>query len=376
MKLAVKCKLLPNQQQHQELLNVMKVFNLACDWVSEKANEHKIYNKVNLHKIVYYEIKQRFNLSSQLAVRVIGKVTDCYKNRKQKGKILKFNELGSIDYDSRNLTIKKDNTLSIMILGKRTGLPYRTRKSLEGLDLSCQSELSYDKVKGKFYVTFFSETSEEPTKNTNEFLGVDLGIVNLATCSDGENVSGDKVETYRQKITEHKSKLQSKGSRSAKRKLKKISKKESRFKKNTNHCISKRLVQKAKTLGVGIKLEDLNFKKQVPQKGWTKEWKDNNAKRGKWAFGQLRQMIDYKAKLAGVPVLYINPAYTSQMCSKCGHTHEDNRLTQSEFVCFSCGYSVNADYNAAVNISRADVFQTSNPKRAEVNQPIVATRKS
>ena len=365
MKLAVKCKLLPNEKQHQELLNVMKVFNSACDWVSQKAVETKTFNKVNLHKIVYYEIKQRFNLSSQLAVRVIGKVTDCYKNWKQKSKVLSFNELGSIDYDSRNLTIKKDNELSIMILGKRTQLPFRTRKSLEELDLSCQSELSYDKVKGKFYVTFFSETSEEPTKNCKDFLGVDLGIVNLATCSDGEVVSGERVENYRKKITSHKSRLQSKGSRSAKRRLKKISKKEGRFKKNTNHVISKRLVQKAKALKVGLKLEDLNFKKQVPQKGWTKEWKDNNAKRGKWAFSQLRAMIDYKAKLLGVPVLYINPAYTSQKCSKCGHTHEDNRKTQSEFKCISCGYSENADLNAAKNISRA-----------EINQPIVATRKS
>ena len=72
MKLAIKCKLLPDNKQHQELLDVMKTFNLACDWVSQKAVETKTYNKVNLHKIVYYEIKQRFNLSSELAVRVIG----------------------------------------------------------------------------------------------------------------------------------------------------------------------------------------------------------------------------------------------------------------------------------------------------------------
>lgn len=364
MKLAIKCKILPNEKQHQELLNVMKTFNLACDWVSQKAFETKIYNKVNLHKIVYYEVKQRFNLSSQLAVRVIGKVTDCYKNWKQKDKILNFRELGSVDYDSRILTIKKDEHISIMGMGKRIQLPYRCRKSLDNFDLSCQSELTYDGVKNKFYVTFFAETSEEVPIQTNEFIGVDLGIVNLAVCSDGEVISGEKVESYRKKITEIKAKLQAKGSKSAKRHLKKISKKETNFKKDINHCISKKLVQKAKTLGVGLKLEDLHFKKQVPQKGWTKEWKDSNARRGKWAFGQLRQFIDYKSKLAGVPVLYINPAYTSQKCSTCGHIHEDNRKTQESFNCISCGYEANADYNASINISRA-----------EINQPIVANRK-
>lgn len=370
MKLAIKCKLLPNEPQHQELLDVMKTFNFACDWVSQKAFDSKTYNKVNLHKIVYYEIKQRFNLSSQLAVRVIGKVTDCYKNWKQKDKVLSFRELGAIDYDSRILTIKKDG-ISLMVMGKRVKLQYRCKTPLDKFDLSCQSELTYDKVKNKFYITFFAETSEGVPSNTNEFLGVDLGIVNLATTSDGENFSGEKVETYRKRITELKARLQSKGTKSAKRHLKKLSKKENSFKKDVNHCISKKLVTKAKALGVGLKLEDLQFKNKKPVMKFNKELRDKNAVRAKWAFGQLRNFISYKAKLSGVPVLLVNPAYTSQKCSKCGHTCKENRRSQSEFVCVQCGYSINADYNAAINISRSELC--SNLDRAEINQPIVAT---
>ena len=248
MKLAIKCKILPDKVQHQELLNVMKTFNLACDWVSEQAHSSKTFNKIKLHKLVYYEIKQRFNLSSQLAVRVIGKVIDCYKNWKQQIKVLSFRELGSIDYDTRILTIKKDG-ISLMVMGKRINLPYRCKKPLESFDLSCQSELGYDKVKNKFYVTFFSDTSEQVPINAKDFLGVDLGIVNIATTSDGEIFTGEKVESYRKRITELKSKLQAKGTPSAKRHLKKISKKETSYKKDVNHCISKKLVQKAKTLG-------------------------------------------------------------------------------------------------------------------------------
>ena len=124
------------------------------------------------------------------------------------------------------------------------------------------------------------------------------------------------------------------------------------------------MVEKANALKVGIKLEDLNFNKKVKSKGYTKKWKDNNARLGKWAFFQLRSFIDYKAKLLGVPVIYINPAYTSQMCSKCGHCHEDNRLSQSEFKCLFCKHENHADLNAAINISRASI-----------NKPIVDNRK-
>jgi IS605 OrfB family transposase len=360
MKLAVKVKLLTKDNEKDQLFQVMKSFNRAANYVAKVAFEKKTFGQVNLHKLVYYEIKQKYNLSSQLAVRTIGKVVDVYKNKKQRVKVIEFNELGSIDYDTRNLSIKNKEIISITTLGKRIKLPYRCHKPLETFELCCQSELSYDKVKDKFFITFYKIENEQANYDTEKFLGVDLGIVNLATCSDGEVISGDKVESYRKKITGLKVRLQSKGTKSAKKHLKKISKKETSYKKDVNHCISKKLVQKAKTLGVGLKLEDLNFKKQVPQKGWTKEWKDNNAKRGKWAFGQLRMFIDYKAKLSGVPVLYINPAYTSQKCSNCGHTCEENRLTQESFVCISCGYFANADYNASVNISRADI-----------NQPIV-----
>jgi len=83
-----------------------------------------------------------------------------------------------------------------------------------------------------------------------------------------------------------------------------------------------------------------------------------------WAFGQLRGFITYKAKIHGIPVLFVNPAYTSQACSQCNHSEEENRLTQELFRCKRCGYSANADYNASVNISRAAVIR-----------PIVGTSK-
>jgi transposase len=64
-------------------------------------------------------------------------------------------------------------------------------------------------------------------------------------------------------------------------------------------------------------------------------------------------MIQYKAERAGIKVNVVNPKYSSQRCSSCGHINEDNRETQSKFVCKDCGFETNADHNASKNISIA-----------------------
>ena len=110
-----------------------------------------------------------------------------------------------------------------------------------------------------------------------------------------------------------------------------------------------------------IALEDLtHIRSQVTVR------KAQRGRLGKWAFGQLRQFIDYKAQLNGVPTFVVDPKYTSKQCSCCGHIDKKNRKTQSEFVCVACGHTENADINAAKNIA----------SRAVVNQPIVSLKKS
>src|SRR5208283_3922686 len=141
-----------------------------------------------------------------------------------------------------------------------------------------------------------------------------------------------------------KSNLQACGTKSAKRHLRKLSGKERRFKKNTNHVISKFIVSYAARHLMGIGLEDLySFKVTV-----RKEQRD---KFGKWAFNELGQFITYKAAIAGVPVVKINPRNTSRTCSKCGHCEKANRKTQDQFECISCEFKINADLNAAINIA-------------------------
>jgi putative transposase len=222
-----------------------------------------------------------------------------------------------------------------------------------------QADLIYDNKKKTFYLCVVVEAPEDTLYNEEGCLSVDIGIANIATTSDGQMFSGDKADNVRARYTRYKAALKSKGTKSAKRHLKKTSGKERRFKTNLNHCIAKTLVGMANGTERVIALEDL---KHIGSRVTVR--RAQRERLGKWAFGQLRQFITYKAQLNGVPVAVVDARNTSKQCSRCAHIDKENRKTQAEFVCVSCGHAENADINAARNIaSRAT---------AVVNQPIVS----
>jgi IS605 OrfB family transposase len=136
--------------------------------------------------------------------------------------------------------------------------------------------------------------------------------------------------------------------------LKKRRRKEHRFATDVNHQISRRIVERAKGTGRGIAMEDLTGIRERATVG-----KSQRRSHHSWAFNQLRQFVTYKALLAGVKLVLVDPRYTSQGCSRCGHVSKKNRPTRDDFKCIQCGFPAPADYNAALNIR----------SRAAVNQP-------
>ncbi len=212
--------------------------------------------------------------------------------------------------------------------------------------------------KREFYLNVSYEVLEEPQYATNDHIGVDLGRNNIASTSDGEFFCGDACEATKMKYVGLRRKYQSVGTKSAHKHRSKTDRRGSDLKKNANHKISKELVSQSKGTGRGIALEGLSH---IPRLRTAA--KDHNDAGSKWAFRQLRSLIEYKAKLSGVPVILVNPAYTSQKCSVCGFVHEENRLSQSSFVCQRCSHSEHADTNASKNIR--------DMARAAVNQPMV-----
>ena len=136
------------------------------------------------------------------------------------------------------------------------------------------------------------------------------------------------------------------GTKGAKKKLRRLSGKEARFRRHENHCISKTIVQTAKDTGRGIAVEDLKgIRGRITARGG-----DARNRLSGWSFHQLVGFLSYKAQDAGIPIVQVDPRNTSKTCSVCGHCEKANRKSQSEFLCKHCGFSANADWNAARNI--------------------------
>ena len=206
--------------------------------------------------------------------------------------------------------------------------------------------------KGKFWLHVVVDVSEPAIiPCTDEVIGVDLGLSRPAVTSKRQFLGNRCWKEVDRRYFRLKRKLQSNGSKSAKRHLKKLSRKQSRFHRDCAHVLSKRIVQNALP-GSTVVLENLKDIRDHTEMGRGKKKKNVANKRNlhSWTFAQLNRFIVYKAQERGTTVVKIDPRHTSQTCSRCGYQHRSNRRSQSLFLCRTCGYCLNADLNAALNI--------------------------
>src|SRR3989449_3344719 len=352
MKQTMLLKLAPSPEQSNALLETVHAFNEACKTIADVAFAEQLANKFELQKLVYADIRKQYGLSSQLTIRAISKVVDSYKRDKSIKPA--FRREGAVTYDERVMAFKGLTEVSLLTLQGRILIPFRIGGYQQArLDsMKGQADLLYRN--GAWYLVVTLDVPTPTPDESTDTLGVDLGIVNIATDSTGETFSGAQVEKTRQRMHALRQRLQKRGTKSAKRHLKKLSGKEARFRKNTNHVISKRIVQKAKANNQAIALEELRHIRQRTERTVRHS---QRARHSSWSFWQLRFFLSYKAALAGVPLHLVDPAYTSRTCSECGHCAKENRQSQASFCCQACGHCDNADINAAINISRADVMQ-------------------
>ena len=198
--------------------------------------------------------------------------------------------------------------------------------------------------KGKYFLLQTVEVPEDNIKDVEEFLGIDFGINNIAMTSEEINYSSENLNRVRDKYFKVRKSVQSKGTRGSKKLLKRLKGREQRFATITNHTISKRIVEQAKVNHKGIAIEDLTYIRER-----TKVRKSQRRRHHSWAFAQLRSFIEYKAKLAGIPFVVVDPQYTSQICNVCKHIGNRNG---EHFECPNCGNVDHADVNAAKNIAQ------------------------
>jgi putative transposase len=366
MKLTLQLKLLPTPKQHTALLQTMHAFNAAASHAARVAFQAGVFAQASIHVRCYRELRDRFGLSSQMAVRAIGKAVEVFKRDRTTCPV--FSPEGAMTYDERLMGWKGPAHVSLLTLAGRHvfAMVYGEYQAGYMERLSGQVDLVYRD--GQWYLYATIDLPDTTPLEPADFLGVDLGVVNLAATSDGTTHSGADVETCRTRYARRRQRLQraahlsqmdGKRPKNIRRALKRTARREAAFRRDVNHGISKTLVAAAKDTGRGIALEELTgirdrARFRQPQR----------ARMAGWAFAQLRCFVDYKAQRCGVPVVLVDPKHTSQQCSACGHVAKGNRQTQARFSCQQCGYHTNADFNAALNIR----------SRALVKAPLVAGR--
>ena len=355
-------KLVVTLEQADALKRTIQAANAVCGSISAWAWENQTFGQYPLHKAQYAVQRGESGLTAQVVVRAIGKVADAYKLDKRTQRT--FQPTGAIAFDDRILTWYTDKgQVSVWSVNGRLKLPFVCGEYQRGLLAFRQGEADLAFVDGEFYLLATISIPDPPLIITEGVLGVDLGIVQLATDSEGRSYSGEAIKACRRRNRAHRSGLQKTGTKRAKRSLKKMSRKASRFCRHVNHVISKQLVQSALSSRKALVLETLTGI-QERANGFSREMK---WQMGNWAFDQLKQFVVYKAKMAGIAVYFVDARNTSRTCSCCGYCDKTNRKSQSQFLCLQCGFQANADYNASCNIARKGL-----ETRASVRRPIVA----
>lgn len=356
MKLTLQIQLLPDKEQAQKMLSTMERFNEASTWLAAQAFDLQSANKIKLQQLYYYKLREKFSLSAQMAAICIRHVGGTYSRDKSTRPV--FRKHAAMPYDSRIMSFKGIDRVSLLTLEGRVIVPFVMGKyQQERFSLAKGQADLVRRKDGKWFLLVTADVPEKTPVSNTDFIGVDLGVINIATDSDGDvftNAETEKVRLHYRKtrrslqIKAAKQKRLGKRPKNIKKTLKSLSGRERRFKANINHCISKSIVEKAIGTHRGIAVEELTGIRDRTRFG-----KGQRDKHSKWAFAELRGFIEYKAQLAGVPVVSVNPAYTSQTCPECKHISKGNRLIRGVFLCRSCGHFDHADTVGAKNIACA-----------------------
>ena len=374
----IKIKLLIGKTSEFEELT--QRFSAVCNYVSNWIFTHNCeLNQAVINKCLYYKIRDKFKIKAQLTQSAIRTTVAKYKTVKTQLTKKKWHYYDkSTDtnyYVKRDLTwLQKpiqfnlpqadlqrnrdwsivQNQLSINTLGKRIKTDYICKGFNQHLGKSWKlglGKLIQFNKQWYFYVSATKELSDYKLNQTRHIVGIDRGLRFLATCYDEQGqtkfFSGKQVLAKRRKYKKLRQELQSKNTKSAKRRLKKIGQRENRWMSDVNHRLSKTLVNHygKNTLFVLEDLTDVTFNTTKNRK------QENRYEHNSWAFYQLERFLIYKAHLNNSQVIEVDAHYTSQRCPKCGRINKDNRDHDLHlYHCDCCGYSSNDDRIAAINI--------------------------
>ena len=389
----------------QAFSNTMCKYRDACNFISQYIFEHAFELKQSkLNKALYHDLRDKFELKSQMAQSAIKTVIARYKTVKTQLFQHPFRyDTGKKDGKGRGIwaQIYRDltwlwqpinfkrpqldlqrgrdwsylsatNQLSLNTLNGRRKVDFVCKGFDQYLD---QTKWKFDSLKmlqlrGKWYIHLSATTAipEFEAEQAVHVVGIDRGLRFLAACYDekGKSIlfSGQKILRKRRKYKKLRAELQAKGTKSAKRRLKKIGQRENRWMSDVNHRLTKTLIDHygSNTIYALEDLTDVRFATE-------KSPKDQRYEIVSWAFYQFEQFLTYKANLNSSAVVKVPAKYTSQRCPKCGRIHKDNRDHELHlYTCDKCGYKSNDDRLAAMNIQFLGTLYRSGEEAPQFNK--------
>jgi putative transposase len=322
-------------------------------------------NRQELHHSAYYDMRELFpSVGSQMTCIAIREVAAAYKTQLALGNISKnkafpvllWSPQGSVAFDARTMRYDDFGNVSLYTQCGRTLVPMVVGSwQQDALAQGAAREAKVVCKRGRWYLHVSVQREKTKLSKSKIVMGVDVGECNIAATSTNKILGGKHLRHERERHLALRSRLQSQGTKSAKQRLVTVSGRENRHVRHVNHVTSKVLVAEAIKSGAGtIAMEDLTHIRDRIRMG-----KRMRGRLHRWAWRQLQTFVEYKAGLAGLRVIYVDPAYTSQTCSRClclgGRGTGKHR---SRFVC-ACGNRQHADANAARNISRLPGVITS-----------------
>jgi predicted transposase len=240
----------PTDEQAASLEATMRAWGAACQYISDVAWAHQEFRRVRVHRLTYRDVRERFGLSSQLAVRAIGVVTDSYKTDRAVKHT--FRPDAAVVYDERVMKLGATTVSLRTITGRESirwaGGGYQRNQLAAAIKVG-QGDLLYGADKNRWRLAVTITLPDVPHGDVDDAIGVDQGIVNVATTSDGDTYGGSAVLGLRRRFYHMRNKLQTKGTKSARRLLKKRSKRERRFMADVNHRITKQIASQTQAVG-------------------------------------------------------------------------------------------------------------------------------
>lgn len=338
-----------------EFDKICKKFLFACNWISPIVYSTKQINSNYLHKKYYTTIREKFGLSSQLACSSFKNVTAAFLSQKTQKRWHPVNfrrEVIPVIW-KRDFSFNKKGLCfwgsSVKISDKRIP-PVETWKDSK----LCK--------KGEdWYLILCHEIVIQESKTEGCIVGVDSGIKRIFTATNSSSTktftfSGGELNYRRSCIRRERSKVQSKGTKSSKRLLRRMSNHETKITTHLMHVASKRLVQYAESVKARrIVMENLsNVRDASLIKG--KEMRDRI---NRWPYAQGQFFVSYKSEAKGITFELVSPKNTSRGCPKCGHIDSRNR-NGLNFRCLLCGFRGDADRVASINIRNRSVVTRHN----------------